>query len=94
MIGGAEIGGGNKRGAVRAPNNNGGGGNADEFDWDDLMAQDLVPNANCGNWSLTPTIGGGCSSHGSKGYDNLASDDGGSYGNVRNGNDDKMAGNV
>jgi hypothetical protein len=94
VVGGAEIGGENEGGAARALNNNGGGGNADEFDWDALMAEDPIPNANRGNRSPTPAAKGGRSSHGSEDYDNIPSDDGRSYGNVRNGNDDEMAGNV
>jgi hypothetical protein len=58
------------------------------------MAKDPVPNANHGNRSPTPDARGGHSSHGSEDYDDVPSDDGGSYGNVRNGNDDEMARNV
>ena len=58
------------------------------------MAEDPVPNANCGNHFLIPIVKGGRSSHGSEDYDDVPSDNGGSYGNVCNGNDDEMAGNV
>jgi hypothetical protein len=58
------------------------------------MAEDPVPKANRGNRSPTPDVGGGRSSHGSEDYDDVPSDDGRSYGNVRNGNDDEMVGNV
>jgi hypothetical protein len=58
------------------------------------MAEDPIPNANCGNRSSIPDVGGGRSSHGSEDYDNVCSDDDGSYSNMRNGNDDVMAGNV
>jgi hypothetical protein len=58
------------------------------------MAEDLIPNSNHGNRSSTPDVGGGRSSHGSEDYDDVCSDDDGSYGNVHNGNDDVMAGNV
>jgi hypothetical protein len=54
VVGGAKIGGRNEGGTTTTPNNNGGGGNADEFDWDALMAEDPVPNTNRGNRSLTP----------------------------------------
>jgi hypothetical protein len=75
-VGGAEIGGGNEGEAATAPNNNNGGGNADEFDWDALMADNPVPNTNHGNWSPTPAAKCGHSSHGSKDYDDVPSDDG------------------
>jgi hypothetical protein len=91
---GAEFEGGNEGGAERAPNNNAGGGNVEEFDWNALMAEDPVPNVNRGNRSPTPDVEGGRSSHGSKDYGDVPSDDGRSYGNVRNGNDDEMAKNV
>jgi hypothetical protein len=91
---GAEFGGENEGGAERAPNNNAGGGNTKEFNWDALMAEDPVPNANCGNRFPIPDVEDGRSSHGSEDYDNVPSDDGGSYGNVRNGNDEEMARNV
>jgi hypothetical protein len=94
IVGRAEFGGGNEGGAARAPNNNSGGGNSKEFDWDALMAEDPVPNTNHGNRSPTPDARGGCNSHGSEDYDDVPSDDGGSYGNVRNGNDDEMVGNM
>ena len=58
------------------------------------MAQDPVPNANHGNHSPTSDVKGGCSSHGSEDYDNVFSDDGGSYSNMCNRNDDVMAENV
>ena len=58
------------------------------------MAENPVPNTNCENWSPIPAVGGGCSSHGLENYDNVPSDDGGSYGNMCNGNDDEMAKNV
>jgi hypothetical protein len=92
VVGGAEIRGGNEGRAATAPNNKDGGGNADEFDWDALMAED--PNTNCGNRSPTPAAGGGRSSHGLEDHDNIPNDDGGSYDNMHNGNDDEMAGNV
>ena len=91
---GAEFGGRNEGGTERAPNNNASGINVEVFDWDALMAEDPVPNANCGNCSPTPDIGGGRSNHGSEDYDNVCNDDDKSYSNVRNGNDDIMARNV
>jgi hypothetical protein len=58
------------------------------------MAEDLVPGANRGNRSPTLSVGGGRSSHGSKDYDDVPNDDGGSNGTVCNGNDDEMDGTV
>ena len=58
------------------------------------MAKDPVPNTNCRNRSLTLAVRGGCNSHGSEDYDDVPSDDGGSYGNVSNRYDDEMAKNV
>jgi hypothetical protein len=73
----AKFEGGNEGGTERAPNNNAGGGNADEYDWNALLAEDPVPSANRGNRSPTPSVGGGHNSHGSAYYDNVLNDDGG-----------------
>jgi hypothetical protein len=58
------------------------------------MVEDLILGMNRGKSCLTPNVGGGRSSNGSKDYDDISSDDGGSIGNVHNGNDFKMDGNV
>jgi hypothetical protein len=58
------------------------------------MVENPIPNVNRGNHSPTPDVEGGCSSPGSEDYDDVSNDDGGSYGNVHNRNDDEMAGNV